>query len=515
MPGLEPAPIASRWVACFAPLLLAGCATSQLDLAPEASDRPVQFETAVNGEILPGRSPAPGAPAQGYVLPTNSSLASLPALPTVDAAAVYDLADLIDLAESHNPETRIAWNAARDVALAAGIARSTYLPRLTATALGGYQTAHGRASTFGLGSSADTSATGSVSVLSLQWLLFDFGERHAIVESADQATVAANIAFTGVHQRLIHQVSLAFYTYSAARDRSDNASRSLEDARRVQTAAEERFRRGIGTVVEVAQAKLATAEANLFQVRARGAMDDGYANLMTAMGFPPLVRMTLASSSQHALSPALGNDVEEIISTALGRRPDVLAAYSALKASLANERAAKAEFLPKVFMSANTAFATGDLSVTGVPAIGPDQPATLNVTDHRSSGSIMVGITVPLFDGGTRKALLAQARTRADTARVALERAQDNAIQQIVLADNALHTGLAAHDAAEELRSAAQITFDATLAAYRNGVGTSTEVLVAERQLLEARNAYSDSHGAALSAAATLALATGGLGGSP
>lgn len=504
-----------RWAALFAPLLLISCATSRLDLAPAAPNHPVKFETTPDGAIIPGRAAGPGSPERGYVLPTNAALASLPAPPPIDANKVHDLADLIDLAESNNPETRIAWNTARDVALAAGIARSSYLPRLAATALGGYQSVHGRPSTYGLGSGTDTSVTGSVSVLSLQWLLFDFGERRAIVESADQAAVAANIGFTGVHQRLIHQVSLAFYAFSAARDRSDNAARSLEDARKVQTVAEERFRRGIGTVVEVAQAKLATAEASLFQVRARGSMDDARVGLMTAIGLPPLLRISLADASHHHLSPALAGDAEEIISAALGRRPDILAAYSALEASLANERAAKAEFLPKVFMSANTAFATGDLSVTGVPAIGADQPPTLNVTDRRSSASIMLGITVPLFDGGRRSAVLAQARVRADTARTTLERVKDDAVQQIVLANNALQTGLAAHDAANALRSAAQTTFDAALAAYRNGIGASTEVLVAERQLLDARIAYSDSYSAALSAAATLALATGSLGGSP
>jgi outer membrane protein TolC len=56
-----------------------------------------------------------------------------------DPGKVYTLSDLIDLAETNNPLTRTAWNAARDAALAVGIARSTYLPRLTVAALGGYQ----------------------------------------------------------------------------------------------------------------------------------------------------------------------------------------------------------------------------------------------------------------------------------------------------------------------------------------------------------------------------------------
>jgi outer membrane protein TolC len=65
------------------------------------------------------------------------------------------------------------------------------------------------------------------------------------------------------------------------------------------------------------------------------------------------------------------------------------------------------------------------------------------------------------------------------------------------------------------LVQAAQTTFDAALGAYRHGVGSITDVTVAETQLLLARNAQSDAHSAALTAAATLALATGELGAAP
>lgn len=492
---------------------LAACAGSRLDHAPQAADRPWQPATTASGEIVPG--PPTGSSTQGYVLPINSALTILPAAPTIDTAKVYDLADLIDLAEAHNPETRIAWNAARDAALAAGIARSTYLPRLTATALGGYQAADGHASALGVGTSVDNSVTGAVSVLSLQWLLFDFGEREAIVESADQATITANIAFTAAHQKLIHQVSLAFYAYSATRDRVVSVTRSLADARAVQQAAEARYARGIGTIIEVAQAKQASAQARLAEVQAAGAAANAYVDLLAAIGLPPLTKLTIADISGHRLAPSLGDDAEQVIASALGRRPDVLAAYSTLKANLANERAAKAEFLPKVFVAANGAYAAGDLTLSGLPAVGPNDSPTLNLTNRRLGASIIGGITVPLFDGGRRQAALDQARVRSDTARARLDEVRNDAVQQMVIASNALRTSLAAHDAATELVAAAQTSFNAALAAYRNGVGTSSEVLIAERQLLEARNALSDSYSTALSAAASLALATGALGAAP
>src|SRR5215831_20836855 len=119
-------------LACAA-LCSAGCATSAVDLAPERADRPWNPTTNAAGEILPGRGD--GVASTGYVLPANASLASAAAQSdsgiAIDATKVYSLADLIDLAETNNPITRIAWNDARRVALAAGIACSTYLPRVT------------------------------------------------------------------------------------------------------------------------------------------------------------------------------------------------------------------------------------------------------------------------------------------------------------------------------------------------------------------------------------------------
>ena len=496
---------------------LSGCATSALDRAPAQPDRPWQPATTSSGEIVPGTSPArPAAAApQGYVLPANPAAATMPAAPTIDPTRTYDLPDLIDIAEATNPETRIAWNEARNVALAAGIARSTYLPRLTASALGGYQTAHGSGSALGLNGGQDLTASGSISAISLQWLLFDFGERSAIVEAVDQGTVVANILFTAAHQKLIHDVSLTFYAYSAARSRASSADRSLQDAQDVQRAAENRYKQGVGTVIEVAQTRQATAQARLAQIQAEGAAQDASITLMAAMGIPPLTKLKIADVTGRSLSPAMETSVEKIISAALARRPDVLAAYAAQKASLANVRAARAEFLPKFFVSATGAYTTGGLDVTAIPAVGASQAPTVNLSNHRLGATILGGVTIPLYDGGTRDAALEQAKARADNAGLALTRVKEEAVRQIVIADNALRTSLAAHEAANALLSAAQTTYDAAFAAYRHGVGSSTDVLVAERQLLEARNGAADVYSTALSAAATLALATGSLGTAP
>jgi outer membrane protein len=494
-------------------LLLAGCATSALDKAPERPDQPWRPNVGADGDLDVG-PPNAEAGASGYVLPVNPKLGALPAPPTLDGAKSYSLAELIDVAESTNPRTRIAWNDAKRVALAEGVAESAYLPKITATAAAGYQGSNGQDSAEGVNVLGNGSGHGSVSALSVQWLLFDFGERDAIVDAAKQASLISNIAFTETHQQLIYNVGLAYYALAAAQARLATATDSLKNAQAVQASAEDRRAHDVGTVVEVAQARQATAQASLARVQAKGGAQDAYLALITAMGISPLTKIKVAAAPGRKLSPSMIAPVEKVISQALGRRPDLQSAYAAQKAALANVRAAEAEFMPKVFLSGTGAYNTGSLGVTALPGIG-QQSATVNISNERLGGTILAGVVIPVYDGGTRSATLAQAQAQADSAGARLTQARDDAVRQIAMADNALRTSLASHSSSQSLKAAAQTTFDAALAAYRSGVGSITDLTIAETQLLQARNAETDSYSAALSAAATLALATGALGSAP
>ena len=231
----------------------------------------------------------------------------------------------------------------------------------------------------GTGFTSNSSLNGAVSAVSLQWLLFDFGERAAVVDAAKQGSVISNIAFTAVHQQLIYSVTLAFYNYAAAQARSRHRDASLKNAQDVQAAADDRYKHGFGTVTEVAQARQGTAQANLAVVQATGGAQDAYLALITAMGISPLTKIRIANVSGRKLSPSMAAPVERIISNALARRPDVQSAYAAKKASLANVRAAQAEFMPKFFLSATGTYNSGNL--------GRDKSSVRMVSNRRRSSS--------------------------------------------------------------------------------------------------------------------------------
>jgi outer membrane protein len=339
-----------RPIALFAFVLLslplAGCATSGLDMAPDRPETPWTAPTGPDGEIVAGERVSPHQPhGATYVLPSNRNVVGVPPpVSDLERRPPYTLPELIDIAQLTNPATRNAWNDARNAALAAGIAESTFLPLVTAGIVEGYQTSHNEKSALGTSGTDDVTANGNISVVSLQWLLFDFGERSALVDVAKQGSAISNIAFTAAHQQVIYNVSLAFYANAAARARRASTVESLRDAEEVQTAAQTRYKQGIGTVVEVAQTRQATAEARLERVQAEGAAQNAYLALVSAMGISPMTRLTITDISRRKLSASMTVPVERIVSAALARRPDVLTGYAAQRASLANLRAAQAEF---------------------------------------------------------------------------------------------------------------------------------------------------------------------------
>src|SRR6201984_1919206 len=123
-----------------------------------------------------GNLPESPSPQQNFVLPPNPEAGVIPKPRTeLTTDHEYTLTELIDIAERENPETRVAWQRARNAAISAGVAESTYLPAVPANVLGAYQRAEGSNSASGLTLHNSGNLFGSAETISLVWLLFDFG----------------------------------------------------------------------------------------------------------------------------------------------------------------------------------------------------------------------------------------------------------------------------------------------------------------------------------------------------
>lgn len=488
-------------------LAAAGCAANAIHLAPTAPDEPwTPNPDTQTLSILPAppstTSPPPTNRPADFSIPVNEQLGNMSDTVAIDKNRRYGLAELIDIAQRSNPDTRASWERARQAALAVGMAEATYLPLITANAIAGHQDTSTALSTpSGQATSVDASLEGSASFLALQWLVFDFGQRQALADVARQNSFAANVTFNGSHQRLIFDVTRAYYQYGNAVDALSIARQTLRDSESIRDAAQGRLDKGLATTVEVAQARQRVMQSKLRRVTAEGQVRDAYQTLLSAMGISATLNVGINDSHGRNLPSKIEGRIEPIVRAALARRPDVAASYAAVRATKAGIVATEANFMPKVYVSGAVATGTGGFNVDGLPGIG----------NQTSSTGILIGASVPLYDGGMREAQLKRAQSQAIAAEQDLRKTQINATAEIVSAANTLRTMLDSYATATDLKAAAALTYDSAFSAYKDGAGTLTAALQADSDLLEARLAQTNAKAASMIASANLAFVIGAL----
>lgn len=103
----------------------------------------------------------------------------------------YSLAELVDFAESHNPETRTAWELAKQRAAQLGIARAALFPTVAVAAL-----AQQRRDRVLFGSAFFRQDITSLQpTVSVYYTLLDFGARRGGIEAAQAGLLASDFLF--------------------------------------------------------------------------------------------------------------------------------------------------------------------------------------------------------------------------------------------------------------------------------------------------------------------------------
>ncbi len=491
-------PARFRRIALVACALLGACNDTR-DLAPASPNTPWQFERS---KEAPAAAPAPGTVgARRFAVPENTTV-QLPTPADIDPSHVYSLVELIDIAQRRNPTTRVAWEQARQAAIDVGIARAAYLPALTASAAAGWEHV-----VFPFPSNLVPqgfivfNAQEVYPQLTVKYLLLDFGGRAAAVEAAGQLSIAGNVAFTAAHQQLIFNVARAYFTLDGADAAVRAAQQGLADAKVVQQSAEALFGRGLDTIVDVQLARRGTAQAQYDLAQADAAQHDAMYTLLAAMDLPPITKLRVAGASERPLPPRTARTVDDVLSEALRRRPDLLADVAKLRATDAEIAAARSALLPKISLGANVQGNIGRLSVDNSPYLGVVKP----------QGAALLNFEWPLYEGGLLQNKLSLAQSKREEASAALKERTDQALREVALAYDQVDTGLQQYDAATALQNASEAAFHSASDSYAHGVGTLTDATSAQTGLATARAAVTRAHAQSLINAAALAFATGQL----
>ena len=406
----------------------------------------------------------------------------------IDPTRTYSLAELIDLAEAHNPETRVAWERARAQAAALGVARSELYPTVAAAALS--ETSRSNV-LFGNEFFPQTIQDFQVG-LDLNYTVFDFGARSGRIS-------AANFAFNDTHRSIIYQVEQAYYRLLSSVGQEDAARASLANAQAVQQAAEDRLAHGLATLPDALEARSATAQADYDLQAVLGAEEIARGDLATAVGTSAPAVIHAQPLDQVPTPESIGDTVDLAINRALEQRPDLMQQVAAIRSANAKVQEARAAYSPALSVNAAPA----------APAVyGLQQP---NPWTH--TGDLVGGVTLNLqwtvFDGGARRNRLAQARANVHAAEAQAIVARNQIADEVWTAYSNLNTAFRQRQAALALLQAADQSYSAALESYNYGVRSLLDVTAAQRTLAQARSADVLARTQVLTALADLAFRTG------
>lgn len=474
--------------------LLTGCATLQESAAwdPYAYAPPVaskpwdssgygktidQFETKTGTARFPGLDIAP------------------------DPEKVYDLSDLIDLAQRANPETRRAWEQARAAAARLGLAAGAYLPTLALISSAGYSRIEDRT----LVGPVYTTGPSITPKLMLEWTLLDFGRRKAALDSALQQLLQFNWQFNRKHQEVAYAVQQNYYLFDASRAKVEAALAALKTATSVQQEAQARLAHGLATRTDMLLARQERARAQFELQLAHRAVADTQAALAESLGISPAAPVRVAEISKLPLPQELTQAVEQVMDQALAQRPDLAARLAELRAREAEVRKARAEFLPTVALVGAVGGTAGSFTPSGID----------KTFDYAEPiyGTFLT-FSWELFDGFARRNALRQAQARLGEAEAELAALELKTLREVWKAYADVKAALLQNEYAQALLEASQDAYAGAFKGYQHGLSSIVELLAAERDLVRARTTLIESRAELLTASAALAFAVGGLPGS-
>lgn len=449
--------------------------------------------TAVLAQELPS---APGvvwqAPAQLHLQARQKSASPLPA-----AAQPYTLAALIDLAEQRNPETRAAWERARQAGADKGIARAALLPTLTGLVLG--QTTR-EGVLFNTAFVRQTEGLIEPS-LQLDYTVFDWGARLDALRAARYALFAMDFAFNETHLQVIDRVTASYFQLLDSQGQVAAAKANLSNAQTVAEQVNARLAQGLATLPDALEARAAAAQAGFDLISLQGAESIAEANLATTLRLPASTVLPVIPIEQLAAPESVADTVADATARALTNRPDLLQQEARIAAASERIHQARTAYLPQITFS-------GQLG--RVRAFG-EQDQLPGIYGAVGVWNAQLNLHWTLFDGGRRAGEVARALAERAAAESELDADRDRVEDEVWTAYTNTQTAVAQEQAAEAVLAAANLSYSAATEAYADGVRTLVDVVTAQRTLARARAEQITARTNVFQQAAGLAFRTGDL----
>lgn len=402
----------------------------------------------------------------GLLLPGETS--ARPCGTGVAPGQPIGVVEAVDLAMCNNPQLRAAWAIVKQQAGALGEARAAYLPTLSVNVN------RLRTDTHTAGQ-ADT-VTGNTLYGSLNWLIYDFGQRAANEHAADSLLQAALASNDAALQKNLADTIQAYFDVQSARATWHARQLGATTAAATLASAQRRESNGVLARSDRLQAATALARAQLDQNRADGNYRKATALLVYVMGLPPGSDLPLVEDDEDDGEPALAmqlDRLEQWLRTAQQAHPAIRAARAEWAAAQSHTAAIRAENKPSVALS-------GNVYTNGYPGQGISATAS----QVRTVG---VTINIPLFDGYAHRYKVQGAEAQAEQKEQALTDTEHRILTEVVKVHADATAALRNLQASQTLMEAAQESMRTYQRKYERGASDIVEILAAQTALADAR----------------------------
>ncbi|PKM04276.1 MAG: transporter [Gammaproteobacteria bacterium HGW-Gammaproteobacteria-6] len=432
----------------FTPLLLAIALTGCVNLAPDYQRPEAPIPDQWQGEIS-----EPTAPAT-----VLSSLDSF----VLDAR----LKQIIEQSLVNNRDLRVA---ALNVATARAqyrVQRADEYPAVTGTASG----THSRTAQQTGSGTASTSHEYSV-MPSLSFEVDLFGRLQNLSDAALESYLALDETRRSTQISLVAEVATAWLTLAADRELLQLAKDTLASQQATYQLQQRSHALGNTSGLELAQAQTTVESARVDVATYQSQVQQDINALQLLVGAP--VDDSLLPQALEADSAELAALPNNLPSSLLQQRPDVLAAEHTLKAANADIGAARAAFFPSISLTGSAGTASSDLA--GLFKAGS------------GAWSFVPSISVPIFNAGANRASLEAAKSERDAQLATYEKTIQTAFSEVADALAVRSTLQERLEAQQALTDATARSYELADALYRNGASSYLDALDAQRSLYSAR----------------------------
>ena len=470
-----------------------------------------------SAQVATGQLPSAPSALLGYSSQTSqhnaapyvSDLRRMPrTYPATDTSKTYALFELVDIAEEQNPTARVAWEQVKEQAAAVKVARSALFPTLSLSS------PISEMREFLVFPNADGPVLGGPSlreddttvnpVLALNYLLLDFGNTRASINTAATNLFVTGESLTATHEQIALDVTRNYYRVVSSKGLVTSARASLNDAQAIEEQVQARMEHGLATLPNFLSAKTQRQQAEYNLENAIGAELTAESDLARSAGLNPALPIQVKDISHMPESSELEDSAEQLIGKALERRPDLLEAVGRIRGADQSIKAARSALFPTLTVHAQ---AGEDLLWTATSAGAA--PFL-----HQGNWQGQLSFTWTILDGGRRRYQIVEAEEQKRIAQAQLQSAQDLATNQVWSSYINAKVAFRRLEISQSLLLSSQTSFEAAQESFALGLETYIDLSNAEQTLAQSRNEQVQAASEVLTDLAQLAYSTGDLLGS-